>query len=273
VQPIPVLTYHAANVDSNDYGSNDHVAFASDLQLIDALGFRVVCLSDVVNALLVDSALPDRAVAVSFDDGTDLDYRDRVHPKQGVQRGMLNILRDFRAAERVARQPFLHATAFVIVSPDARDQLDKKCMLGEGWYGDDWWAPAVSSGLLGIANHSWDHNHHVISTNPQRSSTGNFLCIDSLALADMEIRSARQYIDSIASNESADLFAYPYGESNPFLIEEYFPLGPTRTGVRAAFNTTPSHVARGANRWLLPRYVCGAHWKSPEELRRILQQS
>ncbi len=272
-QAVPVLAYHATNVDGNDYATNDHVAFAQDLRQIDARGHRVVALSDVVDALLDGKPLPERSVALTFDDGTDFDFRDRMHPTQGLQRGMLNILLDFIREHGRQRQPQLHATAFVIASPEAREELDRRSMIGAGWWGDDWWPQAVASGLLGVANHSWDHNHDVVSAALPRSATGTFRCIDTWALADLEIRQARAYIDQKAPNAAADLFAYPFGETNAFLLDEYFPAGPSRTGTRAAFSTEPAHVTGGANRWNLPRYVCGASWRTPEGLAHILNQA
>jgi hypothetical protein len=192
---VPVLAYHATNIDGNDYATNDHVAFAQDLQRIDALGYRVVALSDVVDALLNDALLPERSVAITFDDGTDFDFHDRMHPTHGLQRGMLNILLDFIHEHGAQRQPRLHATAFVIVSPQAREELGRRSMIGAGWWNDDWWPHAIASWLLGVANHSWDHNHDLVSTAPARSATGTFRCIDTWVLADFEIRQARAYID------------------------------------------------------------------------------
>jgi Polysaccharide deacetylase len=271
-QTVPVLAYHATNVDGNDYESNDHVAFAHDLRRIDALGYQIVAVSEVVDALLDGAPLPDRAVAITFDDGTDLDFRDRMHPTHGLQRGMLNILLDFIAEHGRERQPRLHATAFVIASPEARAELDERSMIGAGWWGDDWWPEAIATGLLGVANHSWDHNHAVVSAALPRSATGTFRCIDSWPLADLEILRARAYIEAKAPNAEADLFAYPFGETNSFLLDEYFPAGPSRTGARAAFSTEPAHLTAGANRWNLPRYVCGAAWRTPEGLDYILAQ-
>lgn len=43
-----------------------------------------------------------------------------------------------------------------------------------------------------------------------------------------------------------------------------------RNGTLAAVIGTPGIVHEGSNRWLLPRYVCGADWRSPEELARML---
>lgn len=267
---VPILAYHATNVDGGDYGTNDHVALAEDLRLIDALGFRVVPLTQVVDALLSHTALPARAIALSFDDGTDFDFHDRVHPAHGPQRGMLNILRDFLDERGRARQPQLHATAFVIASPAAREELDQRSMIGAGWWGDDWWPQAVRSGLVDIGNHSWDHNHALVTETLPRAAVDTFRTVDTRELADYQIRQAHDYIARKAPSAAADLFAYPFGETNDFLLREYLPAGPGRTGVRAAFTTEAAHVTQDSDRWALPRYVCGAAWKSSDELRDLL---
>lgn len=270
---VPILAYHATNVDGGAYATNDHVALADDLRLIDALGYRVVPLSQVVDALLSHTALPERAIALTFDDGTDFDFHDLVHPTQGVQRGMLNILRDFIDEHGAARQPQLHATAFVIASPLAREELDRRSMTGAGWWGDDWWPQAVASGRLDIGNHSWDHNHALVTHTLPRTAADTFETVVTPELADFQIRQAHDYIARKAPNAAADLFAYPFGETNEFLLREYLPTGPQRTGVRAAFTTEPAHVTQQSSRWALPRYVCGAAWKSPDELRALLERA
>ena len=268
---VPILAYHATNVDGDTYATNDHVALAEDLRLLDALGFQVVPLTRVVDALLSDTAmLPERSIALTFDDGTDFDFHDRVHPTQGLQRGMLNILRDFANAHGAGRQPQLHATAFVVASPQAREELDRRSMVGAGWWGDAWWPQAVASGLLGIGNHSWDHNHALVTNTLPRARADTFETVDTPALADYQIRQAHDYIAQRAPNAAADLFAYPFGETNAFLLNEYFPGGQARTGVRAAFTTQATHVTQHSNRWALPRYVCGAAWRSSQELRALL---
>ena len=271
--PVPILTYHATNVDGNDYSSNDHVAFAHDLRMIDSLGYRIVPLGLVVDALLHQSGLPDQAVAITFDDGTDFDYYDLPHATHGLQRSMMNVMRDFIAELGADRQPRMHATTFVVVSPAAREEMDRKCLTGSNWYRDTWWKPAVASGLLAVANHSWDHNHAAVTSTSGRPAADTFRCIDHRDLADLEIRQARDYIDAVAPNAAAGLFAYPYGETNDYLLDEYFPLGESVTGARAAFGTQPGHVAPGANRWHLPRYVCGANWHTPEDLTYLLHSA
>src|SRR6185437_11759995 len=161
---VPVLTYHSLTVQGSDYRDNDHVAFASDLRTITSLGYRVVSLDRVVRwhgDAILGLEPPDAGgtVAVSFDDGTDFDYHDLPHPTCCVQRSMLNLMRDFVAEAGPDAQPGLHGTSFVIASGEARSTLDRTCIIGKNWMRDSWWGAAVATGLLGIGNHSWTHNH------------------------------------------------------------------------------------------------------------------
>lgn len=72
---VPVLAYHATNVSGNDYASNDHLAFAADLRLIDDLDLRIVPLQWVVEQV-IGAADRDLAgcVALTCDDGSALDF-------------------------------------------------------------------------------------------------------------------------------------------------------------------------------------------------------
>lgn len=270
---IPVLTYHALNITGNDYANNDHVAFASDLELITRLGWRVQPLHKIVETLFVrDETPPDKTLAISFDDATDFDYADLPHPTAGMQRSMLNIMRDFQAKYPDA-QPHLHATSFVIASPDARQAMDREYVWNKSWITERWWADAVATGLMGIANHSWDHNHVCVDRVAQHSQEkGNFFCIDSIEDANAQIREAARYIAQRAPNASVALFGYPYGHVNEFLSGDYLPrqAGSENPFVNAAFGTDAGYVTPGSNRWNLPRFVCGWHWKSSEELEKLL---
>ncbi|MCS6926338.1 MAG: hypothetical protein NZ578_10615, partial [Candidatus Binatia bacterium] len=82
---IPVLTYHSQNICGNTYGTNDHVALYQDLRTIHAHGYQVIPLQWVVDWLLGHrSTLPSsRVIAITFDDGTDFDYYDLLHPRHG----------------------------------------------------------------------------------------------------------------------------------------------------------------------------------------------
>lgn len=272
---IPILTYHAQNIAGNDYANNDHVAFAEDLRLLTATGWRVVPLHRVVELLSgADTASTRKTVAIAFDDGSDFDFEDLPHPVAGMQRSMLNIMRDF-LADNPESQPELHATSFVIVSPDARETLDRTCMLGTHWWNHAWWPDAVASGLMDIGSHSWDHCHDTLPRVAQRDQRkGDFWGIDTDDDADAQIRAAAAFITAIAPNPGARLFAYPYGHANDFLVQQYFPRQArdrSTSFVSAAFSTDPSPVSSGSNRWNLGRFVCGDHWKSSEDLAAILR--
>lgn len=269
---VPVLAYHSVNIAGNDYAGNDHVALAADLRHVHRRGLRVVPLARVVDALLgeaPESAL-ENAVAISFDDGSWFDWHDLDHPSCGPQRGFAGILRDF-AAETGAP---VHATSFVIVSPAARAELDRTCLVGRGWWGDDWWPAAQREGLIAIESHSWDHNHDTLAKTVQRAQAkGTFRTIDTWADADAEIRRAADWLDAFCAPHRANLLAWPYGESNAYLVEDYLPRHAAEHRVRAAFGTEPRPLEAASERWNLPRYVCGHDWKSPREFGRLLDDA
>lgn len=276
-----ILTYHAMRIHGNDYATSDLVALAADLHAITASGLRIVPLHDVVGRWLRSPEEVDRepVVALTCDDGSDFDAVDLPHPSWGLQRSVLGILSDYRSRHG-ARQPGLHITSFVIASPDAREELDRTCMVGRGWWNEHWWGGALASGLLAIGNHSWDHNHESLAR-PCGGMTrgGSFTSIDSPAAADYEIRQADEYLRARAPNPGARLFAYPYGETNPYLSDEYFPAyrgsspapAAMEPGFAAAFTTEPEHLSSRADRWRMPRFMCARDWKSPEDLLRILE--
>jgi peptidoglycan/xylan/chitin deacetylase (PgdA/CDA1 family) len=274
---IPILTYHSLNIDGNDYLGNDHVAFREDLSMLTSLGWRIVPAEEVV-VLLADknAAWPAKTVAITFDDGTNFDFEDLPHPSAGLQRSMLNIMGDFTTT-RTGAQPTMHATSFVIASTDARNTMDRTCILGRGWMGDSWWPAAAASGFFHIANHSWDHCHDSLPQIAQRDQLkGTFAGVDNKADADAQIKVAAESIARIAPNPGVSLFAFPYGVANAYLLEEYLPQQAKEGGgqfVRAAFSTEPLPVTRDTNRWWIPRYVCGHHWKSSDELQSILRDA
>jgi hypothetical protein len=68
----------------------------------------------------------------------------------------------------------------------------------------------------------------------------------------------------------AGLFAYPYGETNDYLVRDYLPNRIAEHRLRAAFGTDPEPVTRESERWNLPRYVCGHHWRSADALAALL---
>jgi hypothetical protein len=272
---IPILTYHSNHIDGNDYADNDHVAFASDIAQIDANGIRILPLAEVIDHWLKAPARLQEwpTVALSCDDGGDFDFHDLPHPVAGMQRSMLNILRDFRRTARHP-QPGLSITSFVIVSPQARQVLDRTCLIGTGWWNDDWWKEASASSLMDIGNHSWDHNHQTLDEGQFRGiARGTFKSIASDRLADYQVAQASRFLWSTVPNRGAGLFAYPYGESNEFLVREYFPRQAQAIRISAAFVTAPEPLHEQSNRWALPRYMFGRDWASPSELQRILDEA
>jgi peptidoglycan/xylan/chitin deacetylase (PgdA/CDA1 family) len=277
-----ILSYHSHNVFGDDYRNNDHVAFAQDLELIGSSTAVLVPLLSLV-AMIRDcqsGARPDddsnTYVALTFDDGPVFDYRDFVHPAHGRQRSFYNQMLDFRAQHGEHIQPGLSATSFVIASPRARQAMANSAdcgytFLDESWLGDDWWESAAMTGMLSIGNHSWDHVHpsvpDVALSSPVRGSFGE---VASYADATAQIRNASDYISHRTNGLSVPLFAFPYGQYNDYLVKEYLPDYPDEHGIIAAFSADGRYVSVNDNLWCLSRFICGFHWKSPEELLGIL---
>ena len=271
---VPILSYHSYHIDGNDYGDNDLVAFACDLDQIEANGIRIRPVSAIVCDWL--SGAPEAAaptIGLTCDDGSDFDFVDLPHPVAGKQRSMMSILREFRA-RRPGRQAGLSLTSFVIVSPQARSELDRTCLIGKSWWNDSWWTDAARSGLMEIGNHGWDHNHHTLGPSKfAELKRGTFESIDTEALADFEIAQASGLLRKMVPNPGTSIFAYPYGESNEFLVKDYLPRRANDLGIVAAFNTDPEPVHAHSDRWKLPRYMFRRDWRSPSDLQRILDEA
>ena len=62
-----------------------------------------------------------------------------------------------------------------------------------------------------------------------RTAADTFETVGTRALADYQIRQAHDYIARKAPNAAADLFAYPFGETNAYLLHDYLPAGPGHT--------------------------------------------
>src|SRR5215467_7301102 len=123
-----VLTYHSGNVAGNDYATNNLVALGEDLRELRAQGVPVVPLRDVVAAVLGGGAdrMPARVASVTLDDGLDFDFVDLVHPHHGPQPSVRTVLE----RHEQATGEVMHATSFVIASPEARRQIADREMLG-----------------------------------------------------------------------------------------------------------------------------------------------
>jgi len=276
-----VLTYHSHHVVGNDYARNDHVALAADLELITDEGFDIVSLATLVDRFFGaanNQGQSDRrmSVAITFDDGPVYDVEGFAHPLYGRQPGFLQIMREFASRHGSNAQPELGATSFVIASPEARRTMETTydaayTYLEPGAMTDEWWNPAIDTGMISIANHSWDHLHPALPrVAHSRQARADFSQVLTSPDADAQIADAGRFIAAHTRRRNAPFFAYPFGQYNTFLVEEYLPRNAKRLGLRAAFTVEPKPVTGRESPWCVPRYMCGHHWKRPEELAAIL---
>lgn len=278
-----ILTYHSHHVLGPEYHLNDHIAFPLDLELITQAGYRIVPLGTIVEQLnagqgggATAASHDARYVALTFDDGPIYDLDDFVHPQMGLQRGFVGVMRDFSATSGGRRQPDLKATSFVIASPEARHVIEttfdaEYTYLGAGSMGELWWDRAIATGLLSIANHSWDHLHPGLErVAHSKQVRADFTQVVSEEDADAQILAASRYIHEHTGGKATPFFAYPFGHFNDFLATTYLPKKGRAAGILAAFTSEPRPVAAGDNVYTLPRYICGHHWKTPEQLAAIL---
>lgn len=278
-----VLSYHSHNVFGGEYQNNDHVALPQDLELISGAGAKIISLMAMVEKLSQYKSggqvvSDDQTyVALTFDDGPVFDYEDFVHPVHGYQRSFYNQLLQFREKFGSGFQPGLSATSFVIASPSARQAMARspECgytFLDDDWLGDGWWKGAASTGMLSIGNHSWDHVHPEVPNVALSSEVrGDFSEVNSFADANAQIRDAAAFISNKTDGLSVPLLAFPYGHYNNYLTEEYLPKHIDEHGIIAAFCADGRYVSAHDNRWCLSRFICGFHWKSPEDLVAILK--
>ena len=270
-----VVTYHSHRFLGRYCETNDHLALQDNLKMMHAEGFLIIPLHWVVEWLLGEREIPfPKCIAITFDDGCDLDWIDFKHPEQGFAKSFKTILSDFKT-EVGDRQPYLQASSFVIGSPEARKLINDETFSGRDLLTDDWWKEAEQSRLLKICNHSWDHNHQAVSTGCQKDHLrGRFDNIDTFEECQCEIKQSREYIHQKIHPACPDLFAYPYGQSSRYLREEYFPRFQEHHRMMAAFGAAGGYLRKDSPRWDLPRFVCGAPppvgWRSPAELREFL---
>lgn len=275
LQSIPILTYHSNQVDGDEYASNDHLGLQADLALIDEKGWSVVSVDRVVDALLNGTFddLPHPCLAITCDDGSWLDWYDLPHPTFGPQRGFRNILRDFVKDHSSYQNQSNLLTSFVIVSPDARASLDRSCLIGQGWWGDEWWPEARDEGLISVQNHSWDHKHSGVDKALRLGDDyGAFHNIRDFEECHWQIDQAQDYLNNKLSKGASRYFAYPYGHCPAIVADEYLPGYEQQTGIVAAFTTEPEPITADSDRWRLPRYVFRRDWKSPAGLRDLLDR-
>jgi peptidoglycan/xylan/chitin deacetylase (PgdA/CDA1 family) len=266
-----VLTFHARNISGNDYATNDHVALDESIALARRLKVPILRLSEVVSRFRggAFASLPPRFACITFDDGSDYEWLDLAHRLHGAQRSMVSVLRSH--SRRVLGVKWLRwagATSFVIASPVARSEMAGPADENPDRLLDTWWASAQASGLLDIGTHGWNHVHPDVSE--MRSRPELVEAFDRIANkddADLQIRTAHAFIRDKAGPEAGRLFAYPYGQVSEYIANEYLP---SQREVVAAFTTEPRPWTADCDRWRLPRYVCGWHWKTLGDLEHLL---
>lgn len=266
---LVILTWHSVNVLDDTHAGNDLIAFSEDLDVLDGMGWAILPLAEAL-ARLDAGTLPERAVVLTMDDGSIMDFHDFDHPGCGRQTSVFNRISQFAGALPEGSPHLPHVTSFVIASSGARDELDRVDYMSLGVWPDDWWAPANASGLMSVESHSWDHNHGSLSRTVQRDNRrGDFRHVETEAECRAEIDRASDYIER-RSGRRPRFFAYPYGQASDYLRREYLPRYGPSLGIEAALACTPEPVDPTADRWFLPRYVCGRDWKSAAELEVLL---
>ena len=268
-----ILTYHSQNIAGNDTANNDHTALAADLQALHDAGCRFVSVLSLVNHLFgggpTDSNHdPDQPViSLTFDDGCDFDVYTTEFAEFGIQTGFLRLLEDFIRKNGQQAQPGLHATSFVIASPEARQAIDQGSLFGQGHMSDDWWHAAASHPLLDIGNHGWDHNHPDLPA--EDYPRGGFTSVETFEHCHHQVVQAGAFIEE-KTGQWPQVFAYPFGESSDYIRNEFFPKYGGEHRSLAALGTCAGLVTTASNRWDLPRYVCGRDWSAPTELLAAL---
>jgi peptidoglycan/xylan/chitin deacetylase (PgdA/CDA1 family) len=276
---VAILTYHPIHIIENSYSGNDLLALEQDLATIERLGIPVRSLDQLLTPPdrheLLGDAIDGPAVAITFDDGAVFDYVDHMHPTCGPQVSAASVLEKCAARYGTLAGAWPRASTFVIASPGARAELDRKDYFGGNYWPDDWWREARERRILGVESHSWDHNHPSLERTAQRDNArGTFRNIETHAEAEAEIAQSVRYIGERAG-VAPRFFAYPWGEANDFLAREYLPTRGVELGLWAALGTTgpaaAGYVTRDTDRWLVPRFVFGHDWRATAELATLLE--
>ncbi len=265
-----ILTWHSIHVHDNRYRGNDLVAFSSDIEALDRLGWTILPLTEA-RARARRATLPERCAVLTLDDGSVMDYHAFDHPTCGPQTSVLDRLRAFSTTADPGAGHVPHVTTFVIASPEARAELDRRVTMELGVWGEDWWRAANASGLMSVESHSWDHNHDSLARTLQRDNRrGDFALIETETECRGEVDQASDYIER-ASGRRPRFFAYPYGQSSEYLRTDYLPRRGPELGLEAALGCSPGPATAESDRWNLPRYVCRRDWNSPEDFEGLLR--
>lgn len=267
---IPVLCYHSWTASGPDYLGNDHVALERDLKTLASLGYEIIPIPSLVRLLKGQEPIPDLAVrklvGITFDDGMMYDYHSGALENGNDIKSFNTILRESQDIIAQAT-PGPRGVSFVIASPECRAVLGGP----EQHFNDTWWQACAAEGVIGLANHSWDHVHEAMdNVRQQDNRKGSFFEIKSFEDAEAQIAEANAFIMERTGGRSLSVFGYPFGHVPDYLRDEYFPTHARRIGLSAAFSTAGTAVCETSNVWDIPRYVCGEHWKTPEDFSNLL---
>lgn len=182
VQTVPVLCYHRVGPNSSRM-SISPVQFEAHLQWLKDNGWTVVRLSELAEFLAGKRALPQRSVAITFDDGYE-----------SVHRHAFPLLKKYG----------MPATLFVYTDfVGARDAL--------AWAQMD---EMLRSGWVDIQSHSKTHRN--LAERQQEDGDAALR-----AWLDTELRNSKQLIERRLGPAGAQVrhFAYPYGEANEAVLD------------------------------------------------------
>jgi len=267
-----VLTFHSHNISGNDYATNDHVALDATLAHLERSRVPVLRLLDVAKRLRAGklAGLPERFACITFDDGTDYDWRDLAHPQHGAQKSMHSILRAHsRRLLGLAWKRRAHATSFVIASSRARSEISAAALGDASLMGDSWWRDAQRSGLMDIGTHGWNHVHPAAGEmQVQPDLIERFDRVATPAEAALQVDRAFDAIHATAGGDAGRVFAYPYGQVSEYIATQHLP---AQKNVVAAVSVEPKPLHAQSDPWRIPRFVCGPDWNDEAGLDAILR--
>lgn len=269
---IPVLCYHSWTI-GDQYNNDDHIALEQDLQLLSQRGYLILPVEKLID--LKRGRLPksyvtqNKLVCISFDDGKAYDYIDGERPDGSIIKSFARILRE--CSETLPTLlPGTRAASFVIGSAEARSMIwnDSPQLTS-----DDWWLECADEGTLGLANHSWDHVHENVETVYQQNNIkGSFHEIRTFEDAEAQIAKTQDLLNEKLQGNHLPVFCYPFGHVSEYLKTEYLPQNSDRLGIFGAFSTAGKAVTENTDIWAIPRFVCGYHWRTPEQLANVLTE-
>ncbi|MFP2908385.1 hypothetical protein ACLESD_25700 [Pyxidicoccus sp. 3LFB2] len=182
---VPILLYHSSAAGDSRARTDDPAtdgcsyervaakALRADLEELHAQGFTIVpvrWIAEWALGLRDGSTLPAKVVGITIDDGYNLDWWSDQPPRYpswcNEARSIREVLVEFKAAHGDLPGYSPHVSSFVIASPVARQKISTAGAPPHQYQyaTDDWWAAAQSSGLMGIYNHSADHDGDYINT-------------------------------------------------------------------------------------------------------------